>query len=108
MNKVTSLVFYKMMLVGVGLLSLVGVGIAPMLANVSAHPLLQSAVATSSKSGQWSDPQVWSSGVIPQPGEAVVIRKGDKVVYDVVSDAVLDQVTIDGELYFSREVNTRL
>lgn len=108
MNRFTSLVSYKLALVAIGLLSVVGVGFSPLPANVSAHPLLQSTTVTSSRSGKWSDPAVWSNGVIPQAGDAVLIRKGDTVVYDAASDAVFDQLTINGVLYFSREVNTRL
>jgi hypothetical protein len=93
-------------LVCVAFLGLVAIGFAPALSKPALA--VPSATVESVASGNWSDPQVWSTGAVPQAGNAVMIRAGHTIVYDVVADAMLDQVTIEGVLYFSRETNTRL
>lgn len=87
-------------------IGLLGIGYTSVAANSPAS--VQGAASESVGSGNWSDPHVWSNGIVPLAGAIVTIRAGDTVVYDVVNDAVLGQVTIDGMLYFSRETNTRL
>jgi hypothetical protein len=93
-------------LIGIFCLGLVAVYFVPGIAISSVSA--QMTAIESISSGNWSDPKVWSEGVVPQVGDDVTIRAGDTIVYDVVSDAVLDQVTINGVLYFSRQTNTRL
>ncbi|HEU0021246.1 MAG TPA: G8 domain-containing protein, partial [Dehalococcoidia bacterium] len=63
---------------------------------------------SSVKSGVWSDPTLWSSGQVPTSGKSVAINSGHTVEYDVLSDQVLDEVSIQGTLRFSRKTSTRL
>ena len=63
---------------------------------------------SSVKSGNWSDPTLWSNGSVPSAGESVAIKSGHTVVYDVFSDSVLGEVAIQGTLRFSRNTSTRL
>ncbi|MCC6457173.1 MAG: hypothetical protein IT328_19620 [Caldilineaceae bacterium] len=94
------------LLFGILSLGLVAIGFGPLLASSPAS--MQAVTIESIKSGDWSDPQVWNSGVVPQAGEAVVIHAGNTVVYNIVNDAVLDQISVEGVLYFSRQASTRL
>jgi len=63
---------------------------------------------SSVQSGNWSDSAVWSSGQVPATGDTVSIQSGDVVVYNIVSNDVLGDVSINGTLKFSRTENTRL
>lgn len=49
-------------------------------------------MAMTVKSGLWSDPTVWSDGAIPATGSMAHIRSGHEVIYDVVSDAIINDV----------------
>jgi hypothetical protein len=60
------------------------------------------------RSGNWSDPAVWSSGQIPAAGDSVTIGAGHTIVYDVNSDAILGKIEIHGVLSLSRTQTTRL
>ncbi|MFQ6027919.1 MAG: G8 domain-containing protein, partial [Dehalococcoidia bacterium] len=58
--------------------------------------------------GNWSDPNTWDTSTVPTTGDTVTISAGDTVTYDVHSDAVIGEVTVDGTLIFSRSADTRL
>jgi len=64
--------------------------------------------ARSTKSGNWSDPQIWEGSRAPKAGDIVQVRAGHVVVYDIASDAALRMVHVAGALTFSREKSTRL
>src|SRR5262249_25803051 len=48
--------------------------------NFGAHPTVASA-----RSGTWSDPTTWSTGVVPGAGDVVSVEPGTTVTYDAVS-----------------------
>ncbi len=62
------------------------------------------------KSGNWSDPSIWSTGKLPGTGDIVNIVSGTTVTYDVNSAAVLNTVEIlgGGTLTFSPNVTTSM
>ena len=60
------------------------------------------------RSGNWSDPRVWSSGRVPTNGDRVVIVEGHKLYYNSLSSVRLDAVEISGSLLFSVNSNTRM
>jgi hypothetical protein len=59
-------------------------------------------------SGAWSNPAIWSVGRLPVAGEVVNIAEGTNVTYDVVSDAAVRCLAVNGRLAFRTDVNTRL
>jgi hypothetical protein len=63
---------------------------------------------TSVASGNWSTPSTWSPSRVPQAGDKVAIGAGTAVTYDVVSDASIDCVGVNGILRFRNNGNTRL
>ena len=63
---------------------------------------------TSVASGAWSNPATWSAKKVPGAGDRVRIVAGHNVVYDVVSDARLDCIELDGHLSFRADAGTRL
>jgi hypothetical protein len=65
-------------------------------------------VLRSARSGAWSDPATWEGGQVPGAGSRVLIRSGDRVVYDAVSDAVIRAINVAGVLSFAPERDTRL
>jgi hypothetical protein len=67
-----------------------------------------SPTVTSQAPGLWSDPKTWSTGKLPGARDKVKIAPGDDVIYDVVSDAKLDCIEVDGTLRFETTANTRL
>jgi G8 domain len=62
----------------------------------------------SARSGPWSDPQTWEPKAVPKAGDAVQIRPGHDVTYDVASDQALRVVHVGGKLTFARDRSTRL
>ena len=62
----------------------------------------------SAKSGNWSDPNTWSPPRLPKSGDRVLVRRGDRVTYDVSSAEQIRLLQIVGTLTFSRERNTLL
>jgi hypothetical protein len=63
---------------------------------------------TSTRNGPWSDPNTWSAGRVPTTGDVVSIGFNTTVTYDVVSQAVLQSITIQSgaTLAFQANVNT--
>ncbi len=59
------------------------------------------------KSGSWSDPTVWSGGVLPSSTNIVIIPIGQTVTYDTTS-GVAYTVSINGTLKFRTDINTKL
>src|SRR5258708_5176924 len=70
------------------------------------HPTVQ--LIRSNKSGLWSQADTWESGRVPAAGNAVQIREGHDVVYDVESDQAIRSLYISGKLSFATDKNTRL
>ena len=70
------------------------------------------AAIQSVKSGNWSDPTVWSTGTIPGTADDVTINSGHTIVYDYTYDGTNTWINkiaaIYGTLYFSRSVSTQL
>lgn len=60
------------------------------------------------RSGDWSDPTIWDTGVIPKQDATVVIKSDHQVTYDLVSDEKLTTVAVEGRLSFATNINTRL
>jgi G8 domain-containing protein/parallel beta helix pectate lyase-like protein len=63
---------------------------------------------TSTRSGSWSDPGVWSIGQIPSVNDRVTIAAGTTVTYDRQSDADIQCVNVIGQLTFRADISTRL
>ncbi|MEM9368873.1 MAG: G8 domain-containing protein, partial [Planctomycetota bacterium] len=59
-------------------------------------------------SGDWSNPQVWSGGVLPQTGARVVIPEGMTLTVDSVIPTEFKTIGIHGTLRFATDVNTEL
>jgi hypothetical protein len=60
------------------------------------------------RSGVWSNPRTWADGRVPKAGDAVQIRQGDAVVYDLSSDDAIRMIHVAGVLRFSRTMSTKL
>jgi hypothetical protein len=62
------------------------------------------------KSGNWSDPTVWSLGRLPGAGDIVDVNPGTTVVYDVNSTVALNTLEIQatGSLKFRTDIDTQL
>ena len=58
--------------------------------------------------GAWSDPRTWSTGAVPGADDRVAVAAGHDVTYDVVGDAALACVEVQGRLAFASGRNTRL
>src|SRR5262245_51154104 len=52
---------------------------------------------TSTRSGSWSDPGVWSIGQIPSVNDRVIIAAGTTVTYDRQSDADIQCINVIGQ-----------
>ena len=63
---------------------------------------------TSTASGLWSDARTWSTGKVPGANDRVKIAAGHQVTYNIVSDAKLDCIEVDGHLAFGTDANSRL
>jgi hypothetical protein len=61
-------------------------------------------------SGSWSDPRIWSAGRLPGDGDVVAISTDTTVIYDVVSDAHVNTVSIEagGDLRFRTDTDTQI
>jgi hypothetical protein len=65
---------------------------------------------TSIKSGFWSNPNTWSGERVPSAGDVVNIAANTVVTYNVVSQAVLQAITVlsGAQLVFAPNVNTEV
>ena len=63
---------------------------------------------TTIRSGSWDDPGVWSLGRVPADHDRVTIASNSIVYYDLVGNARLDGLEINGVLFFSTSQDTRL
>ncbi|MEK7242476.1 MAG: G8 domain-containing protein, partial [Planctomycetota bacterium] len=59
-------------------------------------------------SGDWSNPSIWNTATLPKAGDNIKINKDHTIIYDVLKDDVLGELSIEGTLKFSRTANTRL
>ena len=59
-------------------------------------------------SGAWSSASTWSTAKVPAAGDLVLIKAGTDVSYDVVSDAAVECVDVEGVLAFSTDRSTRM
>lgn len=66
------------------------------------------ATVTAVADGAWSAAATWSTGRVPAAGDKVLIRPGTRVTYDVVSDAPIACIDVEGALLFRTSANTRL
>jgi hypothetical protein len=64
--------------------------------------------ARSAGSGNWSDPAMWENHRPPRAGDAVQVRPGHVVTYDVESDSTIRIIHVAGTLRFARDRSTRL
>ncbi|MEQ1575524.1 MAG: G8 domain-containing protein [Vicinamibacterales bacterium] len=58
--------------------------------------------------GAWSSASTWSTGRVPAAGDAIRIAPRTTVTYDLVSDAALKCINVDGTLAFRTDANTRI
>lgn len=63
---------------------------------------------TAVRSGNWSDPTVWSLGRAPTDFDRVMIPEHVVLNYSTLNNIALDALEINGSLIFSTTVNTRL
>ena len=72
-------------------------------------PLLcREPTVTSVARGTWSDARTWSTGAVPGADDRVAVAAGHDVTYDIVGDAAVACVEVEGRLAFARDRNTRL
>jgi hypothetical protein len=63
---------------------------------------------TNVRSGDWTDPSIWSLGRVPTDSDRVAVGANTTVTYSALSNARIDGLEINGSLVFSSVVNTRL
>jgi hypothetical protein len=59
-------------------------------------------------SGDWSDPRIWSNGVVPGAGAKVVVSTGTTVNFNAFMNTAIKTLRIDGTLSFATHLNTQL
>lgn len=62
----------------------------------------------STKSGDWSDANCWEPKRLPKSGDRVLVSRGTRIKYDLVSPEVIRLLQVVGRLEFSRSQNTEL
>ncbi|MCS7470823.1 hypothetical protein NZK35_29570 [Stieleria sp. ICT_E10.1] len=60
------------------------------------------------QNGDWSNPEVWSTGQVPGADAIIRIPEGLDVDYDVDSQVALDAIEVSGRLDFKTDLNTSL
>ena len=63
---------------------------------------------TSIATGDWSNPDTWSTHTVPAANAKVAIAAGHRVTYDLVSDDKIDCIAVNGALTFATAATTRL
>ena len=58
--------------------------------------------------GAWSDASIWLDGQVPGDGAKVLITEDRTVEYDIVSEARIDWIRVDGTLRFVADADTKL
>jgi len=58
--------------------------------------------------GDWSNPKTWRPARVPKNGDRVLVSRGTRVIYDVISDAKICMVQVVGTLSFDRDRDTLL
>jgi G8 domain len=86
--------------VWISLIALTSV-VSPLLAD-------ESGLIRSQKSGPWSSPSTWETGVVPSAEARVQVRSDHVVLYDLQSDQVIRSIHVSGTLRFATDQNTRL
>ena len=66
------------------------------------------ATHTAIKNGNWSDPNTWKDGRVPDAEADVFIPANVSVKYDVNSETPLHVVRVDGELKWTRSDDTKM
>ena len=61
-------------------------------------------ITSTATGGTWKDPATWVGGVVPGPGDNVVIANGASIIIDGNS-AVCQTITIEGALHFNPGVS---
>jgi len=59
-------------------------------------------------SGKWSSATIWQNGRIPSSDDNVTIIRGTTVLYDQPKSPVLGEITVKGELDFTRTTSTSI
>ena len=62
----------------------------------------------STASGDWSNPQTWSTRRVPSKNDRITISRNHTVIYDVVTNTELDCIEVQGHLAFSPDVDTQM
>ena len=63
---------------------------------------------TSVASGEWSNPNTWSTRRVPAANDKVDVTAGHRVTYDAVSGDKMECVAVRGEVTFATAANTRM
>ena len=63
---------------------------------------------TTTKSGAWNDPDVWSGGAVPGADAVVKVEQGHSIIYSGIYSTKLDSVGIAGTLTFDTYANSSL
>ncbi len=78
------------------------------LAICAAPSMAVEPVISTTKSGKWTDPAVWTGKAVPGEGARVLIKTGHRVQYDTKSPAVIRAINIGGSLVFDPKTDTLL
>ena len=62
----------------------------------------------STASGDWSNPQTWSTRRVPNKNDRITISRNHTVIYDVIANTELDCIEVQGHLTFSPDVDTQM
>ena len=86
-----------------------GARIAPASGTLRGIPRICADVSIASVAdGAWSNASTWSTEQVPAAGDLVLVAAGTRVSYDVVSDAAVQCVDVEGVLTFRADRSTRM
>jgi hypothetical protein len=80
----------------------------PLLADTPSNSKTIPPVIRSARSGPWSAPATWEGGRVPGAGARVLVRAGQRIVYDVKSPQVIRAINVAGTLTFATDRDTLL